>query len=87
MADENLHTYMEVNEPASGIVTERPVFTNINGGIGLFASRNVTVFKQINSTTLIKLSLNSEKELVWGDYTKDYKFCSENYTDPAITCQ
>ena len=87
MADENLHTYMEVNEPASGIVTERPVFTNINGGIGLFASRNVTVHKQVNSTTLIKLSLNSEKELVWGDYTNSFKFCSENYTDPAITCQ
>jgi hypothetical protein len=77
---------MEVNEPATGIVTERPVFTNINGGIGLFASRNVSEYSQINTTTLIKLNLNSEKELVWGDYTKDFKFCSENYSDPAIAC-
>ena len=35
----NLKTYMQVNEPFSGIVQERPVFTNINNGLGLFSSR------------------------------------------------
>jgi hypothetical protein len=30
---------MEVNEPFEGIVQERPSFTNINNGIGLFSSR------------------------------------------------
>ena len=34
-----LKTYMAVNEPMSGIVQQRPVFTNINNGIGLFSTR------------------------------------------------
>jgi len=36
---EDLNTYMQVNEPVSGIVQQRPDFTNINNGIGLFSSR------------------------------------------------
>lgn len=87
VADENLHTYMEVNEPASGIVSERPIFTNINNGYGLFASRNTTILNErnINGDPII-LSLNSEKELVFGPYTQGYKFCSKYYTDPSVIC-
>lgn len=88
VADENLHTYMEVNEPASGIVSERPIYTNVSNGYGLFASRNTTIIdeKNINGDPII-LSLNSEKELVFGPYTQDYKFCSKYYTDPLVICQ
>ena len=32
-------TYINVNRPFSGNVQERPVFSNINNGIGLFSSR------------------------------------------------
>jgi hypothetical protein len=39
VGSEDLYTYMEVNEPFEGIVQERPSFTNINNGIGLFSSR------------------------------------------------
>ena len=39
VGSEDLHTYMAVNEPFEGIVQERPVFTNINNGIGLFSCR------------------------------------------------
>jgi hypothetical protein len=35
----DLYTYMAVNEPFEGIVQERPVFSNINNGIGLFSCR------------------------------------------------
>ncbi len=89
VADENLHTYMEVNEPASGIVNERPVFTNVTNGYGLFASRNTTVLEERNTDgDPIFLSLNSERELVFGPYTQDYKFCSKYFpTDPVIGCQ
>ncbi len=86
MADENLHTYMEVNEPASGIVSERPMYTNISGGIGLFASRNKTIFKEINSNTPIVLSTNSQRELVYGPITSGYKFCIPSASDQLITC-
>jgi hypothetical protein len=35
----DLNTYMEVNEPSNSIIQERPEFTNISNGIGLFSSR------------------------------------------------
>ncbi|MCB9195427.1 MAG: DUF4249 family protein [Flavobacteriales bacterium] len=89
VADENLHTYMEVNEPASGIVSERPIFTNISNGYGLFASRNTTILDERNiAGDPIFLSLNSERELVFGQYTQDLKFCSKYFPlDPVIGCQ
>jgi hypothetical protein len=34
-----LNTYMEVNEPSSSIVQERPQYTNIENGYGLFSAR------------------------------------------------
>jgi hypothetical protein len=39
VGSEDLYTYMAVNEPFEGIVQERPVFTNINNGIGIFTCR------------------------------------------------
>ena len=39
VGSEDLYTYTKVNEPITGIVQERPQFTNINNGIGLFSSR------------------------------------------------
>ena len=35
----DLETYINVNQPITGIVQERPSFTNINNGLGLFSSR------------------------------------------------
>ncbi len=39
VADENFSVYMDVSAPASSIVQERPSYSNISNGIGLFASR------------------------------------------------
>jgi hypothetical protein len=39
VGSDDLYTYMQVNAPSSGIVTEKPVYTNITNGIGLFTSR------------------------------------------------
>ena len=52
----DLETYINVNRPITGIVQERPQFTNINNGIGIFSSR----FTHVRSD----VSLN--------DWTKDY---------------
>jgi len=41
VASEDLNTYMEVTEPSLSIVQERPSFSNIYNGIGLFSSRFV----------------------------------------------
>ena len=43
VGSEDLETYINVNKPITGIIQERPQFTNINNGIGLFSSR----FKKI----------------------------------------
>ena len=56
VATENLNTYIKVNEPITGIVQQRPEFTNINNGIGIFSSRYTYGEFNIGLT----------------DYTKDY---------------
>jgi hypothetical protein len=44
----DLNTYMEVNEPSNSIIQERPEYTNISNGTGIFSSR----FKNIRSKKL-----------------------------------
>ncbi len=39
VADQTLATYIEVNQPSTEISQERPEYTNVNNGIGVFASR------------------------------------------------
>ena len=39
-ADE-FYTYVQVNQPSSGIVQNIPNFTNVNNGFGIFSSRNI----------------------------------------------
>lgn len=41
-ADDNLNTFLQVNQPSSSIVDVRPNFTNIENGLGIFASRRTT---------------------------------------------
>jgi len=39
ISDNTLSTYIEVNQPSTEISQERPEFTNVTNGIGVFASR------------------------------------------------
>jgi len=39
VGSEDLETYINVNKPITGILQERPQFSNMNNGIGLFSSR------------------------------------------------
>ena len=54
LGTQDLKTYIAVNEPITGIVQERPQFTNISNGIGLFSSRYTKVY--------YGLSLNPDSE-------------------------
>lgn len=38
-ADDNLNTFLQINRPSSSVVDVRPTFTNIENGLGIFASR------------------------------------------------
>lgn len=73
--DEDLHTYINVNQPATGIVSERPDFSNIVGGYGLLASRalNGRYDKDLNEPGLNNLVLN--------DLTCDRNFVKVTTTD------
>ena len=57
VGSEDLETYINVNKPITGIVQERPQFTNINNGIGLFSSR----FKKIRFEYIVKELINNSK--------------------------
>jgi len=50
----DLNTYIHLNEPPTGIVQERDLFTNIDGGIGLFTSRYNKMQENIFLTTTTK---------------------------------
>ena len=58
VAADDLNTYMEVNEPSSGIVQDKPDYTNIENGIGLFSSR----FIRTTANPLVKMRLNDATE-------------------------
>jgi hypothetical protein len=78
-ASEDLETYINVNKPQTGLVQERPQFTNISNGLGLFSSRlHVTTYN-------IKIGLGSYRELMYGPHTNDLLFCSDTTVGPFVT--
>ncbi len=65
---EDLDTYMEVTEPSSSIIQERPPFSNIVNGIGLFSSRTLNVRDSLEP------SINTIEQLRINPKTKDLGF-------------
>jgi len=47
IGNEVLADYISVNKPSTGIVQEKPIYTNVSNGIGLFAGRSVKISKGI----------------------------------------
>jgi len=77
-ANEDLSTYMDVNAPSTGLIQEKPSFTNLTddgatpSSLGIFASRYTrTIFNKI-------LHENSLKELCQGQYTYNLGFCVDS---------
>lgn len=77
-ASEELSIYMDVYRPSYSIVEEKPDYTNIQNGLGIFASINTV------KRTNIALSQYSVKMFEQNDYTKDLKFCDPE-PNPQIT--
>ena len=69
--NENLNTYMQINEPVTSIVTERPIFTNVENGIGLFGSKFSRSLKSFMSNGTVL-------ELCRGQITNEFKFCCDS---------
>ncbi len=68
VADEDFTIYMDVNSAVNSIVQERPAYTNINNGFGIFASR----YKQVRS--IKGLNAASLDSLYNGIYTNHLGF-------------
>lgn len=59
--DENIHNYMLVNAPSSSLNQNKPEYTNLVGGYGLFASRSRKSF-------VARMDGNSETFFLHSDY-------------------
>lgn len=67
VGSDDLNTYIEVSKPSEGLVQDKPAYTNIENGIGIFSSR---FFKSVT----LKLNVNTIDSLAHGSYTKDLGF-------------
>ena len=81
---EDLHTYIEVNEPSTGIVQERPEYSNVtndkgNYEIGIFSCRHTVSMVGFKLSTA--KTLNSKTQLCSGQYTKYLGFVNPGTCD------
>lgn len=54
--EEELKIYLEVNSPSSGFVQEKPLYTNMSDGYGIFSSANSQTFTlRINPSTITSI--------------------------------
>jgi hypothetical protein len=89
MANDEFKTYIDVNSPITGIVQERPTYTNVNNGLGLFASRSTAVLKNVLAAPLPNGGGNPNMGNFFAfansTYTVDKNFCDSN-TGSSYSC-
>ncbi|MEX1132495.1 MAG: hypothetical protein WEC15_04650 [Flavobacteriales bacterium] len=80
VANDEFHTFLTLSEPVTGIVEDRPAYSNVENGFGVFASRyNKDVLrKRLNGASL--------NELINGQYTGTRRFCSSFNFGPPYGC-
>ena len=81
VAGDEFATYMDVNQPVDGPLMEKPYYTNIENGIGLFSSRFVNRSIYLYGRTLTSGSIDS---IYAGQYTYDLNFCSTVMSSPYV---
>jgi hypothetical protein len=81
VANEEFNTFLSLSEPISGIIEDRPVYTNVTNATGIVASRYT---KNVIGK---RLSFNSLRELVTGPYTGQLRFCSAVDPGSEYSCQ
>lgn len=77
-AADDYATYINVSQPSQGVVQEKPLFTNIEGGIGLFSSRA----RQVKE--MVDLSAASLDSLWRGMHTCDMGWVDFQGIDTCI---
>lgn len=78
---QELNTFIEINGPATGLVQDKPIYTNINNGLGVFSSR---YYKPPFILTLTNTTPGKELDsLACGRYTKKLKFLNASGVLPG----
>jgi len=74
LGDQNTYIYNQVTKPSNGIIQDRPTYTNITNGLGLFSS---TWNYQRDQFKLTAATIDSISD---GIVTKDLKFLNNSET-------
>ena len=75
LAGDELNTYIQVNKPSNSIVQERPAYTNIENGIGIFSTRYQRTIsgKKLTDLTIDAIATNDyTSHLNFADHTDSY---------------
>jgi hypothetical protein len=84
---EELDNFIAANQPSTSLAQNKPSYTNLEGGIGIFSSRlTIRLFKYFVQPPGINpnfrsLDQRSTRELCEGQYTGFLKFCSSHTQD------
>jgi hypothetical protein len=68
VAGADFTTYMDVNQPSSGVLQEKPIYTNIENGIGIFSSR---FEKSVNDLSMVT---STQDSIRYGIHTENLSF-------------
>lgn len=67
VGSEDLYTYEQLTRPGTGVVQDRPLFTTVENGVGLFSSRLIhSEFRNLTANTISALDTSS--------FTRDLNF-------------
>ncbi len=70
IAGEALFSYIDINNPSNAtVLQDKPVYTNITNGLGVFSSRS-----KVELLSRVYLSNETHLEIVDGQYTKGRGF-------------
>jgi hypothetical protein len=89
----DLYNYMLAVQPASSLAQNKPTFTNLEGGLGVFSARQTITIRKFFIDPLVQtyrsLDQNSTRELCEGPLTFNLNFCSNHVMDntQSFRCQ
>lgn len=71
--DENLSTFLQINQPSNTIAQDKPNYSNINGGVGVFATRSrSSITKELWSSFIDEIADNPATSSLL--FNKNYTF-------------
>jgi hypothetical protein len=85
MANDELKTYLDVNAPVTGVIQERPIYTNVTNGLGLFGSRSAVSIPNL-ALYGSAMQMGNLYAFGMGSYCDGLNFCDPDPTSD-FSCQ